>query len=94
MKCLEIIELRAAGNRRELLASQLQTIISLLEKGSSGLKIKIYTRVLVNSDYSIMLFHDTMKTGTEGSRLGLHLASALKAFGLVNHSIWNELDSR
>jgi len=35
-----------------------------------------------------------MKTGTEGSRLGLHLASALKSFGLVNHSIWNELDSR
>ena len=94
MKCLEIIELRAAGNKRDVLASQLQGIISLLEKGSSGQKIKIYTRVLVDSDYSIMLFHDSMKTGTEGSRLGLHLASALKAFGLVNHSIWNELDSQ
>ena len=94
MKCLEIIELRAAGNKRDLLASQLQGIISLLEKGSSGQHVKIYTRVLVDSDYSIMLFHDTMKTGTEGSRLGLHLASALKAFGLVNHSIWNELDSK
>lgn len=93
MKCLEIIELRAAGNKRDLLASQLQTIISLLEKGSSMQHIKIYNRVLVDSDYSIMLFHDTMKTGTEGSRLGLHLASALKAFGLVNHSIWNEIDS-
>ena len=94
MKCLEIIELRAAGNNRELLASQLQTIIPLLEKRSSTEKTRIYTRVLVDSDFNIMLFHDTMKTGTEGSRLGLHLASALKAFGLVNHSIWNELDSR
>ncbi len=94
MKCLEIVELRAAGNRRELLASQLQKIISLLEKGSSGQKIKIYTRVLVDSDFSIMLYHDTMETGTEGSRLGLHLASTLKVFGLVNHSIWNELDSQ
>ena len=94
MKCLEIIELRAAGNKRDSLASQLQTIISLLEKGSSKQKIKIYTRVLVDSDFSIMLFHDTTKTGTEGSRIGLHLASALKAFGLVNHSIWNELESQ
>lgn len=94
MKCLEIIELRASGNRRDLLASQLQSIISLLEKKSSRQKIKIYTRVLVESDYSIMLYHDTVKTGTEGSRLGLHLASALKAFGLVSHSIWNELNSR
>ena len=92
MKFLEIIELRASGNRRDLLASQLQGIISILEKKSSRQEIKIYTRVLVDSDYSIMLYHDTMKSGTEGSRLGLHLASALKAYGLVNHSIWNELD--
>ena len=92
MNCLEIIELRAAGNKRDLLASQLQTIISLLEKGSSKQKIKIYTRVLVDSDFSILLYHDTMETGTEGSRLGLQLASALKSFGLVHHSIWNELD--
>ena len=56
--------------------------------------IKIYTRVLLNSDFSLMLFHDTMITGTEGSQLGPHLASALKAFGLVNHTIWNKLDSR
>lgn len=94
MKYLEIIELRAAGKRSDLLTTQLQSIISLLEKESSGQNIKIYTRELVDSDYSIMLFHDTKKSGMEGSRLGLHLASSLKAFGLVNHSVWNELDSR
>jgi hypothetical protein len=92
MKYLEIIELRAAGKRSDLLTSQLQSINSLLEKEPSGHKIKIYTRELVDSDYSIMLFHDTKKTGTEGSRLGLQLASGLRSFGLVHHSIWNELD--
>ena len=47
-----------------------------------------------NTSFIIWVLGMKMKTGTEGSRLGLHLASALKAYGLVNHSIWNELDSR
>jgi len=31
------------------------------------------------------------KVENNGSRLGLRLASALKEFGLVNHSVWVEM---
>ena len=94
MKYLEIIELRAAGNIRDLLESQLQSIILELEDKSAKQTIKIYSHEMLDTDFSILLFHDSMKAEKGGSRLGLHLASALKIFGLVNHSIWNEIDSK
>jgi alkyl hydroperoxide reductase subunit AhpF len=94
MKWLEIIELRSADNHRELLGSQLQKLIKEVDKETKMLAIKTYSRVRIDTDFSIHLFHDSKKVEKSGSPLGLRLASALKEFGLVNHSIWIEMHGR
>ena len=90
MKWVEIIELRSVGSNRELLESQLQKLMNEVDKETNKQAIKAYSRVMIDTDVSMHLFHDSKKVENNGSPLGLRLASALKAFGLVNHSIWIE----
>jgi hypothetical protein len=94
MKWLEIIELRSVGSNRGLLESQLQKLINEVDREAKKQAIKAYTRVMIDTDFSIHLFHDSKKAENSGSPLGLRLASALKEFGLVNHSIWVEMHSK
>jgi hypothetical protein len=90
MKWLEIIELRTVNRNQDLLKSQLRNLINKTEQEAKKQTIKVYSRVMVDTDFSIHLFHDLKKVENSGSPLGLRLASALKEFGLVNHSVWVE----
>ena len=94
MKWLEIIELRSVESNRELLESQLQKLMNEVDKETKKQAIKSFSRVMIDTDFSIHLFHDSKKVENSGSPLGLRLASALKEFGLVNHSIWIEMHSK
>ena len=94
MNCLEIIELRSVNKNRELLKSQLPNLINEVDKEAKKQAIKVYSRVIVDTDFRIHLFHNSNKIDNSGSPLGLRLASALKEFGLVNHSIWIEMHSK
>jgi hypothetical protein len=94
MEWIEIIELRSGGSNRDLLESQLRSIITELEDDPGKPEIKIYCCTLVGTDYNIIISHDSMKVEAGGSRLGLRLTEALKVFGLVNHSIWNEINKK
>lgn len=94
MKWLEIIELRSVYSKREMLESQLETLINDVDKETKMQAIKSYTRVLIDTDFSIHLFHDSNKVEHTGSPLGLRLSSALKEFGTVNHSIWIEMQAK
>lgn len=91
MKWLEIIELRSAGRNHELIESQLNDLIIEFNKKNKSQAIKVYCRITIETDFSIHLIHESEKPEHEGSRLGLHLVSALKAFGLVNHSVWIQM---
>ena len=91
MKWIETIELRSVEGNRERLESQLLKLINEVKIDSKKQAIKIYSHVTINSDFCIQLLHDSRKIDVSGSQLGLHLVSALKAFGLVNHSIWAEM---
>ena len=53
-----------------------------------------YSRMLIESDFSIHILHDSKEAEAGGSRLGLRLVDALKEFGLVNHSIWMEMNGK
>ena len=90
MKWIEIIELRSAGNAREQLETCLQEFLDQVEKKVEKQTVKLYTRMMVDTDLSIHLFHDSRIVKSEGSSLGIRLASALKSYGLVNHTIWTE----
>jgi len=90
MKWLEIIELRSVGSNRTLLESQLQSLINEVNQDAKQQTIKVYSHVAVETDFSIHLYHDSKEADISGSPLGQRLASALKEFGLVNHSVWVE----
>jgi len=90
MKWLEIIELRSVGKNRELLQTHLQQLIDDVEMEARKHFIKVYNHVMIDADFSIHLLHESDKAENEGSSLGLRLTSALKEFGLVNHSVWIE----
>jgi len=94
MKWIEVIELRSVNRDREFLESKLQNLIDQVEKKRKKQRIMAYTRVLIDTDFSIHLFHDSKKVENSGSRLGLCLVNALKEFGLVNHRIWVEMHSK
>jgi hypothetical protein len=94
MKWLEVIELRTVNSNRELLESHLLTLFDAIEKATQQQAIKSYRRVMIDNDFSIHLFHESTKVENKGSLLGMRLASALKEFGLVNHSIWLEMRAK
>ena len=52
----------------------------------------VYKHVMINNGFSIHLNHDTKKVDNGGSQLGLSIAASLKEYGLVNHSIWVEMN--
>ena len=92
MKCLEIIELRTAESNSKLLDMQMQKLIDNVAKEMSNESIKAYFRVMIDTDFSIHLFHDSLEGDKSGSKLGLYLTSILKELGLVNHSVWKEIN--
>ena len=90
VKWLEIIELRSVDSNLELLESQLQKLINEVDREKQKQTMKYYRRVMINTDFSIHLFHDSNKVENSGSQLGLRLASSLKEWGSVNHYVWIE----
>ncbi|MFC1493156.1 hypothetical protein ACFL6O_04285 [candidate division KSB1 bacterium] len=90
MKWIEIIELRSVDITEKLIEKDLKKILTQLEKESEKYNIKVYMRVMIDTDYSIHLFHESNIVENSGSTLGLRLVSALKSYGLVNHTIWVE----
>ncbi len=90
MKWVEVIQLRSVASNRKRLESKLQKLINEVDRKPKKHSIKIYNRERIGTDICIILFHDREKVEIGGSRLSLCLVAALKAFGLVNHSIWIE----
>ncbi len=90
MKWIEIIELRSTSNTQRQLDTQLRELINQVEKKTEKPEVKLYTSMMVDTDVSIHLFHDSNNVITRGSSLGIRLVSDLKSYGLVNHTIWIE----
>lgn len=91
MKWLEMIELRSVENHRELLESQLQQLMHDVNREADAKDIKAYHRIMLDTDVSIHLVHESPHAEQNGSSLGVRLASSLREFGLVNHSVWVEM---
>jgi hypothetical protein len=91
MKWIELIQLRSAGSNREMLETNLKMLIDEVGGKRQKQVIMAFSRVSLDTDFSIQIFHESKKVENGGSCLGLHLAAALREFGLVHHSIWMEL---
>ena len=88
MNWIEIIELRVAGRLPDRLDAQLREFHRQVEQSQDKLAVKFYTRPGIDTDVSIHLFHASSEVARRGSPLGQRLVSALKPFGLVNHTLW------
>ena len=91
MKWLEIIELRSVEKNRELLQAELKKLINEVDNEARKEAVLVYHRIMLDTDFSIHLLHDSKNVENSGSPLGLHIVSSLKSYGLVNHSIWVEM---
>ena len=92
MKWIEVILLRSMETNREKVESKLRRLIQMDSKIDNQRIVQVYYRVLVESDFCIHLVHDSEEVEHSGSRLAFRLITALKEFGLVNHSVWVALE--
>ena len=90
MVWLEIIEIRAVGNNREMLELQLTNLVEELHQNANLMAIKVYRHAVLETDFSIHLFHDSQEVESECSSICIQLVQALKVFGLENHTVWVE----
>ena len=85
MKILEVIHLRMAGDESETLAEFVRTAA---EDAADFAEVRIYRHARVEGDFLIHIRRRGPNEGIEASQLGVRLASALRAHGLVDHSVW------
>jgi hypothetical protein len=93
MKCVEIIELRLRCDDQVLNKLNILGLIAEVEKKMKSLTINLYRHGSLATDYRLYLIYNKEKIDVNGSPLGLYLVSALKEFGLINHSVWFEIDN-
>jgi hypothetical protein len=90
MKCLEIIELRTSDMDSKKLDKTLVQFIDDLNKEYENYSIRLYRHLTVETDWSFHVHYHSKGLTTSPSTVGLKIASALKEFGLVHHSVWSE----
>ena len=90
MKMLETIHLRSHGEPIESLINQiLQSVEGKLRENKV---VTLYRRTGLKTDIAVHI--QCRESKEEGpSEIGIQLASALKTFGLVKHTIWEEMNS-
>jgi hypothetical protein len=92
MKWAEVIMVRAADGKAKMLVAALQNLMNDVVEKAKHAPIRVFRREKLDSDICIVVLHSWKKTTNGASALGLHLAAALMEVGLVNHTIWSEIE--
>jgi hypothetical protein len=90
MSTLEIVHLRSSGEPLESLADRIRE--SIWSEGDQTEVVTMYRRRGLETDLAVHIQHPEMSQAEGPSRLGLQLVSSLALFGLVEHSVWEELE--
>jgi len=88
MSILEIIHLRSSSEPVDTLAELIRE--SMWEDGRQNGVFTIYRRRGVATDLAVHIPH-AEEHAEVPSRFGLQLVSSLAEFGLVEHSVWEEI---
>jgi hypothetical protein len=91
MSTLEIIHLRSSIEPVEALIDSIRE--SIWETGHTGKVVTMYRRHGVATDVAIHIRRSGSFADNSSSSLAVRLANALKDFGLVEHSVWEEIGS-
>jgi hypothetical protein len=92
MNQIEIIEIRTQLNSIKNLETELQKLLKDIRKESEDIKVKIYRRIKLESDFIILIMNEVRHSINGESQLGDRLSEALGDFGMVNYSKWYELE--
>ena len=87
MRTLEIIHLRLAGDSPETLVDMIRKVI---DSESDPMEVRIYHHAKVETDLVVHLHREVADGSDQISELGIHLASLLRWYGIVEHSVWVE----
>ncbi len=90
MTRLEIIHLRSSGKPIESLAEKIRESIDT--GGHRADAVTLYRRSGLDTDVAVHIRYAEPRVGNGPSDLALHLASALRVFGIVEHTLWNEVE--
>ena len=87
MKTLEIIHLRLAGDSP-------QTLVDAIRKSVGSepdpMEVRIYRHTRLETDLAVHLHRDVAMRNDCASNVGIRLASLLREYGMVEHSVWVE----
>lgn len=88
MKRLEIIHLRSSGEPLDSLGRRIRE--SITAQSTDAQTVTLYRRAGLERDLAVHIRHPA-GIGRQGpSDLALRLASALRAYGLVEQTVWEE----
>jgi hypothetical protein len=93
MKWLEMIKIQAALGREGTVANELKALKNNVRKNPdcSGLsELIICNHASIPGYFAICLVWESRNLHTAGSLTGLNVSQSLRAFGLVDHSVWVE----
>lgn len=85
MRILEAIHLRMAGDHPEDLV---ELVRAAAKEALEAVEARVYRHARVEGDFLISIHRRGPNEGIEVSELGVRLASALRAQGMVAHSVW------
>ena len=92
MSRLEIVHLRSSGETIEALSEQLRE--SIWAEGHGAEVVTLYRRQGLETDVAIHIRCAEGAAHNGPSALAFHLAHELRAFGLVEHTVWEEIDGK
>jgi hypothetical protein len=92
MRWMEMITLRAAlrQGKDDEVTTLLYDSIKEMGRKKGLVEARVLSCASVHSDLALNLIWETSHPERNGSSLGLSMAQTLKAFGLVEHTIWAE----
>jgi hypothetical protein len=90
MKWVEIIEFRSFNPDCALLELDFWNCLSEAIGEAHIVKIEVYNHSTLTTDISIHVHYESAQVASQGSPFGVQLISELKAFGVVNHTVWVE----
>ena len=88
MRQLEIIHLRMVGPLPDGIIEQIQTSVT----SASGTRLRMYRQAGISSDLRIHLTTAFDATDTGPTSFATRLAASLRELGLVEHSVWIEVN--
>jgi hypothetical protein len=90
MRWMEMIRLRTPQNDEKWLPELLSDSTKNAVKEPGLLEVKVYRNASFQGDLSVTFLWETDSPRPQGSRPALSLSQTLKAFGLVEYSVWIE----